>query len=441
MVTRKQIDAARPETVLGMARSWKQSAADLVTAAETYQSNIRNPGGQSWSGATATAAISMAANDRQAIDNLRQAIDAMADAATNSMNDPVIPNLNDVCSKISSAEAAGFTVNDDLSVTYPATDPPDPKKKEDAENRATAIQSAATKWWNSDQAVADQINRDKQGLSVKLNSTREPNSAEYERLLREAGLLTGPPPTGYYAQWLANAERQGIAPEVLVEIARRHGITPEDFEIFDGMKEIKDTDGKSFFLLPDDISGDDARKAVLMTYVLNAGTDYGDAGRRPGVKNDFAETPYSADEVQRIIDRQEDNSWSYNDDVGFVHGNGGRLVTTPNGMMMGLGGNELQDLYSAKGGTAWGDTFMVNIDDPADPAAQLEDIVESGRAWYTDDNGKPYEGSLDLDRLLHHEERHSQQWAEHEHLGMGWRLLTDSRGLEEDAGLSDGGYN
>lgn len=439
MVTRTQIDNARPETVLGMLRSWKMSAAGLVTATDNYQKSVRNPGGETWSGDTANAAIMMSNNDREAVDNLRQAIDAMADKAITSINDPVIPNLNDVRTKIASAEAAGFTVNDDLTINYPPTKPPDPMKKEDAERRATEIHAAATKWWDSDQQVANGINTDNKNLAVELNPG-EPSFGRYERLLREAGLLTGPSPDGYYAQWLENAERQGISPEVLIDIARRFGISPEDFKILEGMKEIKDPDGKSFFLMPEGTSGDDARKAVLMTYILNAGTDYGAAGKKPGVKNDFAETPYSANEVQRIIDRQDSNDWSYDDDVAFVEGNGGRLVTTPNGMLMGAGGNWLQDLYSQKAGTTWGDIFMVDIDDPKDAGQQLSNIVESGHMWYADDNGKPFEGSIDLDRFLHHEERHSQQWADNGYVGMLWDAATDSDGLEKDAGLSDAGY-
>ena len=55
-------------------------------------------------------------------------------------------------------------------------------------------------------------------------------------------------------------------------------------------------------------------------------------------------------------------------------------------------------------------------------------------------DGVPRPGTLDLDRLLHHEERHSQQWAHNGHLGMLWALTSDWMGLERDAGLSDGGY-
>jgi len=268
--------------------------------------------------------------------------------------------------------------------------------------------------------------------------------AEMEQALRDAGLLTGPPVSGHYRQWLENAVRRGVSIDTIKEIAAEHHITPEDFEILDGMEEIReDEDGdgtfKSYFLMPTDISGDDAAKAVRMTYIMNAGTDYGTEGEA----TDFSPTPYGSEELRRITDRQRENSWSYDEDVGFVHGNGGRLVTTPNGMMMGLGGNLVQDQFSQQGGTTWGDTFMLNIDDPKDPAQQLREAAKSGHAWYEGDDG-PYRGALDMDRLLHHEERHSQQWAREGYTGFlasyVWEQVTGGNETEEDAGLSDGGY-
>ncbi|MGC7103039.1 hypothetical protein ACPZ19_50980 [Amycolatopsis lurida] len=266
-----------------------------------------------------------------------------------------------------------------------------------------------------------------------------------EQALRDAGLLTGPPASGHYRQWLENAERRGVSIETIKQIAAEHHIKPQDFEVLDRMEEVReDEDGdgifKSYFLMPTDISGEDAAKAARMTYILNAGTDYGTEGET----TDFAPTPYGSEELRRITERQQANSWSYNDDVGFVHGNGGRLMTTPNGMMMGLGGNFIQDQFSQQGGTAYGDTFMLNIDDPADPAQQLREVAQSGHAWYEGDDG-PYRGSLDLDRLLHHEERHSQQWAREGYAGFltsyGWEQITGGNETEEDAGLSDGGYH
>ncbi|MET0930390.1 MAG: hypothetical protein ABWX74_12785 [Aeromicrobium sp.] len=261
-----------------------------------------------------------------------------------------------------------------------------------------------------------------------------------ELQLRSEGLLDGEITSDAYRQWLLNAARRGVSPDTMVDIARRHDLDQDDFALLDGLEEVTDPDGKSFFVLPTDISVDDARRAVLMTYVYNAGTDYGSASP----DNDFPETPYSADEIQRIIDRQDANSWSYVDDVRFVHGNGGRLVTTPNGMLMGLGGNIVQDQFSQNGGTTYGDVFMLNIDDADDPTAVLREVVEGGHARYQDSDGDVYAGSLDLDRLLHHEERHSQQWAEEGYVGFlasyGLEQITRTNETEEGAGLHDGGY-
>lgn len=271
--------------------------------------------------------------------------------------------------------------------------------------------------------------------------------SEYEYALRAAGVLQGPSPDGYYADWLENAEANGVEIGTIVQIARDHGITPADFAVLDDLEEVTDSDGKSFFLLPDGISGEDARRAVVMTYILNAGTGYAD-----NADTDFAGEPYDSIEVQRILDRQERNDWTYDDDVAFVNGNGGRLATTPNGMMMGLGGNWLQDRYSVNGGTTWGDIFMLNIDDTDDPQEILRKAIKSGQAIYQLDDGSIRESSrgLDLDRLLHHEERHSQQWAALGHLGfitaylaeagIEWLPFTGANYYEKQAGLSDGGY-
>lgn len=141
---------------------------------------------------------------------------------------------------------------------------------------------------------------------------------------------------GYCTRWRRNAERRGVDPHVVTEIGRRHGIDAASFAVLENMAEIKDPGGQSFFLIPPGARGSDARAAALMTYILNAGTDYGAKGKRP---TDFPPTPYGAAEVTRIMLRQRANAWSYDRDVGFVHRNGGRLATTPNGILMGLGGN------------------------------------------------------------------------------------------------------
>ncbi|MGD1239521.1 hypothetical protein [Mycobacterium seoulense] len=251
---------------------------------------------------------------------------------------------------------------------------------------------------------------------------------------------------GYFQEWRANAERRGVAPDVLAEIARRHAVTPASFQVLARMAEIRDPDGKSFFLLPRGTSGGDARAAALRTYILNAGTGYGTKG---AWRTDFPPTPYCAAEATRIMRRQKANRWSYTRDVRFVDRNGGRLVATPNGILMGLGGNWIQRQFCRRAGTTWGDIFMVNMGAVSDPAERLRRIVESGHAWYVDAAGRAVESGLDLDRVLHHEERHCRQWAAKGYAGMladyGRELVREYafgaiNRLEEEAGLADGGY-
>ena len=238
---------------------------------------------------------------------------------------------------------------------------------------------------------------------------------------------------GHWTSWRENAQRRGVGTHIVSEIGQRFDLIPESFELLGNMAEIKDPRGKSFFLIPPDTDGDDVREAALLTYVLNAGTDYGRTGRRP---TDFPATPYGAAEIARIMNRQKANGWSYARDVAFVHRNGGRLATTPNGILMGAGGNLIQRQFSQRGGTTWGDIFMINTGRRTDPAALLRHIIASER--------------IDLDRLLHHEERHCRQWAERGHVGMlrayGWELFRElifgaTNRLEADAGLGDGGYS
>lgn len=299
---------------------------------------------------------------------------------------------------------------------------------------------AAQRYERNDYAAAESIDfAEPQGPPAENG---QPPVSEYERQLRDAGLLIGPV-DGYYRDWLENASRRGVPPETLIEIARNHGIEPEDFTVLNGLKKVTDgPDGTSYFILPPGTSAADMKKAALMTYVLNAGTDYGEAS----ADNDFEETPYSAAEVQRIIDRQNDNGWSY--EALATAGAGGSFAATPNGMLMGLGGR-LADTIGVQGGTTYGDVFVMNIDGAEGPATTLDTIIGSGHAWYQTAPGQvPQPGSLDLDRLLHHEERHSQQWAEKgvtqmaKDYGLGW-VIEQSTGhnpLEQDAGLSDGGY-
>ncbi|CAJ1501241.1 hypothetical protein [[Mycobacterium] holstebronense] len=222
----------------------------------------------------------------------------------------------------------------------------------------------------------------------------------------------------------------------MTEIVRGQGITRDSFRALDVMEQVTDPDGKSFFVIPRTAGGDAVRRAVLLTYLLNAGTGYG----RRGVRSDFPETPYGAAELHRIIERQRANRWSYTV-VRSICNTGGCVAATPNGVLIVVSGNRIQGSFSHRGGTMWGDLFLVNTTARVtDPAGRLREIIETGRLGL---------GGPDLDTLLHHEEIHAQQWAALGPVRMPARYLAEEararifggvNSFEKDAGLADGGY-
>ncbi len=244
-----------------------------------------------------------------------------------------------------------------------------------------------------------------------------------------------------HQKWLANARRRQVDPAVIDALIADRRIGPGSFVVLAGMVELTDPHGKSFFLLPADTTVAEARAAVLLTYLLNAGTGYGGAGA------DFTPTPYSVGELARIAERQWANRWSYRA-VRPVLASAGALATTPNGILMGLGGSWMQTRFAHRGGTTYGDLFVANLDHRLGAEWQLRTIIESGRMWYRGD-GAPVRGGLDLDRVLHHEERHCRQWARLGPVRMaaGYlgaevraRWAGEPNRFEADAGLADGGY-
>lgn len=235
--------------------------------------------------------------------------------------------------------------------------------------------------------------------------------------------------------WLSNIDRRAVGPHAVTEIVRAQGITRDTFRSLDVMEQVTDPDGKSFFVIPRTAGGDAVRRAVLLTYLLNAGTGYG----RRGACSDFPETPYGAAEMRRIIDRQRANRWSYAVVRGICN-TGGCVAATPNGVLMVVGGNRIHGSFSHRGGTMWGDLFLVNSQQACDPARRLHEIIETGRLG---------PGGPDLDALLHHEEIHAQQWAALGPVRMPARYLAEEararifggvNSFEKDAGLRDGGY-
>lgn len=391
------------------------------------------------------------------VDDLRATSGTLDDLASGFYNDgggPILKSVTGADSELDASKACGEL--GDSYLAYAQT------LGVGVTDLAGKLDSAAYLYENGDSAAAESIEFDppeKEELEIG-DDPGEPGYDpvdEYEDALQQAGLLDGES-SGLYREWLQNAADNGVPPETIVDIARQENLTPQSFDVLNapGMKRVTDdndtpndpSDDKDYWVLPENATADQARQATLMTYIYNAGTGYGTA--EGSENNDFAETPYSAAEVSRIRERQADNWWSY-ELLPTAMDDGGRFATTPNGMLMGLGGGLPQQVASMSAGTCFGDVFAVNYDHPTNAAADLERIITSGDSTFQID-GEVRTGN-DLDRVLHHEERHSQQWAQRGPTGMaeyaanyftaeGYARITDTHNsFEEKAGAADGGYH
>ena len=322
---------------------------------------------------------------------------------------------------------------------------------------------------------------DAYNLTHPLDPREGAKIAHMEKALVAAGIVTQRPVTTeeylkwaaanrQFLDWVTNAVAHGIAPATVVDICQQAGLTADSFNVLAGLTVIKDDLDKSYFVLPGDVTPETAEKITLMTYIYNCGTDYGSTGG----DRSYRDVPYGADEVARIQQRIAANNWSYDLLVPMLQDAGGQAVATPNGMLMGLSfGVEPVDVYSVAspgtapglpprhgsieaqskiallsqgGGTTYGDVFLLNKDASTSPLGDLTSLIQTG-SMPGDRPNTAIAFSQGVDRLLHHEEIHSRQWADRGG-GYGLSYLLDygaGHGFslspdEQDAGLADGGY-
>jgi len=269
--------------------------------------------------------------------------------------------------------------------------------------------------------------------------------ADINAALSAAGLL--PASTNeLWDDWEANLTAAGIPVSEVVKIVREQHLTPDSFNVLNGLTQYTAPNGEEYFLVKPGMSAADVAKAALMTYIFNPGAaqDYTAAGGQ------YPATPYSNDEIERIKQRQQANAWSYLSLAKMIGGERA-LVTTPYGTLMGVGSGWGWGALSEREGSTYGDVFLINIDHPAnnDGATVLNNIIQGGKAPDVTDSRGRTPGGVDLNVTLHHEEIHSQQYARDGLSGFAVRYGAEAAiaggdagkmSLEIEAGLKDGGY-
>lgn len=172
--TRKQIDAAKPEATIELARHWIWTAAQMETAADDYVGYLTRPGGQSWDGQTAEATQHRGGDDRRAIINMADDITKAANDAINALAESVMPALKNVRQLIENCEnLGGFTVHDDLSVTYEPSAGTSEERAQQCRDACAKfsqqIKDAANAWWAADQHAGELIDRAVAALPANFN--------------------------------------------------------------------------------------------------------------------------------------------------------------------------------------------------------------------------------------------------------------------------------
>ncbi|GAB5904565.1 HNH endonuclease signature motif containing protein [Mycobacteroides chelonae] len=174
MVTRKQIDAAKPEATVELARHWMWTAAQMETAADDYVGYLAKPGGQSWDGETAEATQHRGGDDRRAIIAMADDITKAGNDTINTAAESVMPALKNVRQLIENTEKlGGFTVHDDLSVTYEPSAGTSEERAQQCRNACARfseqIKDAANTWWAADQHAGELIDRMAAALPANFN--------------------------------------------------------------------------------------------------------------------------------------------------------------------------------------------------------------------------------------------------------------------------------
>jgi hypothetical protein len=257
-----------------------------------------------------------------------------------------------------------------------------------------------------------------------LDLVHRADVTESIELLQEAGVIDEYA-TVLHREWISWTLQSGLSPEDMVERAVQEGVDQNTFDILHDVTLWRTPDGRPYGRIE---NADDAEAIARAIELLNGGE------------------PSLSDE------RRDANSWSYstmfgmgNGDAGLVLNNDGALVATPEGILMAAPGPKslgvipnTVDIFSARGGTMWGEIFVLNGSHD-DPASVLEDTI-------TDGVPPPGSGAPSLERLLRHERVHAEQWARLGYTRFIWEYLTNGPNnpcehpLEQEAGLADGGY-
>ncbi|CAM3793167.1 HNH/ENDO VII family nuclease [Mycobacterium frederiksbergense] len=114
--TRTEIEAWTTRHLADAASAWRGAAAASEDAFDQHRQNIVSPGGTTWEGDAKDAALDRVTRDTAVVGSQNEVLLGAADTAENGVTD-INAAQREVLAAITAAEADGFRVGEDLSVT------------------------------------------------------------------------------------------------------------------------------------------------------------------------------------------------------------------------------------------------------------------------------------------------------------------------------------
>ena len=156
---------------------WAGNAAGWENAATEVSQSMRNPGGSPWQGAAADSAQLRAYNDRLRVISIADQLHAAAGHARSGTTE-IAAAKRQALSSIQAARTAGFTVGEDLSVSYVqgvGSGITAEIRRSQALEFATQIRTAVSALVTTDQEVARKIASAATGVSALTFPEAPPN--------------------------------------------------------------------------------------------------------------------------------------------------------------------------------------------------------------------------------------------------------------------------
>lgn len=212
-LNRTQVESWNPATLTAIGNAWKTMASNVEGLFDRYKSAVENVNGGHWEGLAAEAALSRAEADRRSAVLVADHLERVAQIALDGFH-KVDPPLQRARNAITGAESAGFTVSENLTVSYSGSAT---SAKETARAQwQVAIDNAASDAESADSEVRTLLNGSRADLRATFVA---PGALGSDQARTDANQLLTDPSDLTPEQIQRLIEAGSLTPDQLVDLA------------------------------------------------------------------------------------------------------------------------------------------------------------------------------------------------------------------------------